>query len=73
MSERGSVKMTWCPECDGTIALSRKLRLGEHIECPECGAFLEVISLNPFELDYALDDEDWEEEDEVEEDWEEEV
>ena len=61
MFEKSNVKMTFCPECDGRIALSRKLRLGEYLECPECGTSLEVISLNPFELDYVLDDEDWEE------------
>jgi lysine biosynthesis protein LysW len=66
MSERGNTKVTQCPECDSTIVLSTKMKLGEHIECPECGEMLEVISLNPLELDYALGDEDWEE-------WEEEV
>ena len=61
MSDRGDVKMTRCPECDGTILFSTKMALGEHIECRECGVMLEVISLNPLELDYALEDENWEE------------
>ena len=64
MSNRGSVKTTQCPECDGTIVFGTKMKLGKSIECPECGVMLEVISLNPFELDYALGDEEWEEEEE---------
>ena len=64
MSERGRIKTTQCPECDGTIVFGTKMKLGKSIECPECGVMLEVISLNPFELDYALGDEEWEEEEE---------
>lgn len=64
MSKSGSVKTTQCPECDGTIVFGTKMKLGKSIECPECGVMLEVISLNPFELDYALGDEEWEEEEE---------
>jgi alpha-aminoadipate carrier protein LysW len=67
MSERGGVKMTRCPECESTIALNKGVKLGDYVECPECGTMLEVISLKPLELDYAVGDEDWEEE------WEEEV
>jgi lysine biosynthesis protein LysW len=66
MSEREGVKMARCPECDSTIVFSTKMKLGKSIECPECGVMLEVISLSPLELDYALGDDDWEE-------WEEEV
>ncbi|MBC8249751.1 MAG: lysine biosynthesis protein LysW [Anaerolineales bacterium] len=58
--------MALCPECESTIVLSKGVKLGAHIDCPECGAMLEVISLNPLELDYALGDEEWEEEEEEE-------
>ena len=56
--------MTQCPECESTIAPRTGAKLGDYIECPECGMMLEVISLKPFELDYAVGDEDWDEEDE---------
>jgi lysine biosynthesis protein LysW len=70
MSERGNTKVAQCPQCDETIVFSaKKMKLGEHLECPECGEMLEVISLSPLELDYALGDEDGEDW----EDWEEEV
>jgi lysine biosynthesis protein LysW len=61
MSEKVKTKTTWCPDCDATIAFSTRMKLGKSIECPECGVVLEVISLNPLEVDYALEDDDWEE------------
>jgi lysine biosynthesis protein LysW len=74
MFDRGSVKIARCPECASTVALGKSVKLGEFIECHECGTMLEVISLKPLELDYALGDEDWEEleeEEEWDEEWEE--
>jgi lysine biosynthesis protein LysW len=70
MSGRGRIKTARCPECDGAIVFGTKMKLGKVIECRECGAMLEVISLSPLEFDFALEDED---SDEWEEDWEEEV
>jgi lysine biosynthesis protein LysW len=69
MVEKGGVEMVWCPGCGNSIEVSKKAKLGAVIECQECGAMLEVISLTPIELDYALGDEEWEEE--GEEEWEE--
>jgi hypothetical protein len=77
MFDKGGVKMAQCPECDNPIVLGKGVKLGEYVECHECGSVLEVISLIPLELDYALGDEEGEEgeeewEEEWEEDWEEE-
>ncbi len=49
-----------CPECEGTIALAADILDGEIVPCPDCGAELEVVSLNPVVLELAP---------EVEEDW----
>ena len=49
-----------CPDCVELIALPTGARKGSRIECPECGAQLEVISLKPPELDYAFEYEDGE-------------
>lgn len=51
---------TLCPECDGDITIPEDTMLNELVSCPECGIELEVISLDPLELDIAP---------EVEEDW----
>lgn len=58
----------FCPDCDATITVGREVKVGNRLNCPECGVELEVMSLSPFELDYA-DFEEWGEE---EEEWEEE-
>jgi len=62
--EKGGVKMAECPECGNLVQLGKNVKLGALITCPECDCLLEVISLNPLELDYALGDEEWEEEEE---------
>jgi hypothetical protein len=41
--------------------------VGQFIECLECRIALEVVSLDPFEVDYYLGEEDWEEDEEGEE------
>jgi lysine biosynthesis protein LysW len=61
--------MAECPGCGSTVVLSKGVKVGDRIDC-ECGEELEVISLKPLELDYAFDDEDWEEAED--EEWEEE-
>jgi alpha-aminoadipate/glutamate carrier protein LysW len=51
---------TQCPECEADITFPNGAMENELISCPECGAELEIISLNPPELALAP---------EVEEDW----
>jgi lysine biosynthesis protein LysW len=47
-----------CPECLGVIWVRDGVELWDPITCPECHTALEVVKLNPLELDYleALDD-----------------
>jgi lysine biosynthesis protein LysW len=57
----------YCPDCDEKIVLNPHVRLGQKLACPHCAADLEVIGVDPLELDWAYD---WShEEDEEEEDW----
>ena len=50
--------MSYCPECEAVINEEFE-DIGEIISCPECGVELEVIAVDPVELDLALvDDED---------------
>ena len=39
-----------CPECDSPIDLNDDVEEGETVQCEECGAELEVISIDPIEL-----------------------
>jgi alpha-aminoadipate carrier protein LysW len=49
-----------CPECAAEITLGPKTVKGEILTCDECGAELEVVSLDPPTLELAPDEEeDW--------------
>ncbi len=51
--------MALCPECAYEIELEDPLK-GEIVQCPDCGAELEVMSLDPLELLLAPEEEeDW--------------
>jgi alpha-aminoadipate/glutamate carrier protein LysW len=49
-----------CPECAGDVAFPADAMENELIVCADCGAELEIISLDPPQVDLAP---------EVEEDW----
>ncbi len=43
--------MANCPECEATIDVEDgEMEEGQTLDCPECGAQLEVVSTNPLEL-----------------------
>ena len=49
-----------CPECVAEISLPADVMENELIACPDCGVELEIISLNPLEVDFAPEiEEDW--------------
>ncbi len=49
-----------CPDCAAEIHLPTDTMLHELLPCPDCGAELEVLNLNPVELDLAPEmQEDW--------------
>ncbi len=48
----------YCPKCGATIRFRVEPELGERIVCGECDEKLEVVSLNPLELDWVYEDED---------------
>lgn len=49
-----------CPECEVTFAIPKDSTTGEILTCPECGAELELVSLDPPTVELAPEvDEDW--------------
>lgn len=72
--------VAYCPECNARVNVGSKPREGQTIVCARCHAELEVISVDPLELDWAFTEvaDDWEEydldddDDEEEWDWEDE-
>jgi len=41
------VESVFCQDCNDPIELKREIEVGEIIECPTCGAEMEVVSLEP--------------------------
>jgi lysine biosynthesis protein LysW len=60
IKERFEMTTTPCPECDANLSIPPGAMQNELIACPDCGAELEIISLDPFILDLApAVEEDW--------------
>lgn len=60
LSEVHSMKAT-CPECYFEFDVKKEVIIGEIIDCPDCGAELEVVSINDEEitLQPVTVEEDW--------------
>ena len=57
--------MAICPECEFEIDIDEyDVDKGDTLECDNCGTTLEVVGLNPIELEGVAEDEDEEEEEE---------
>jgi len=43
--------MACCPECEASMDIEEEdVEEGQRMDCPECGAELEVVNTNPLEL-----------------------
>jgi alpha-aminoadipate carrier protein LysW len=47
-----------CPECEADVQVSDDMDKGDLVECPDCGSTLEVVGLDPIELDLAAEEEE---------------
>lgn len=54
-----------CPECDADVHVDTDADKGELVSCEECGVELEIVGLDPVELDLVEEELD-EDEDEDE-------
>jgi len=60
----------YCPDCDEKIVLNNP-KVGQKLFCPHCDTEIEVIGIDPLDLDWAYDmsyDDDWDEDEGEEED-----
>lgn len=58
--EKVTVNTVECVECGANLNLPNNVMQGEILPCNDCGAELEVISLNPLTVDLApMEMEDW--------------
>jgi len=49
------MKKAKCPFCGSDVNAGLQPRMGEIVRCSECEAELEIVWLNPIELDSPLD------------------
>lgn len=45
-----------CPICTEKVEVSKKVKFLERISCPTCEALLEIVNLDPIELDWIFYD-----------------
>jgi alpha-aminoadipate carrier protein LysW len=52
-----------CPECEAEVQVDEDTDKGDVVECDDCGTQLEVVGLDPIELDVAVaeEEEEWDE------------
>ena len=60
-----------CPECEADVHVETDADKGDTLLCEECATELEVVGLDPVELDIVEEDDDDDEEEEEEEEEEE--
>jgi alpha-aminoadipate carrier protein LysW len=51
-----------CPQCGVEVSVGSQPKLGKLVVCKECGADLEVVWLDPLELDWPIDEDEIDEE-----------
>jgi alpha-aminoadipate/glutamate carrier protein LysW len=61
---RKQVPTGTCPECDADVHVDLDTDKGEIVSCEECGTDLEVVGLDPVELDIVEEEADDDDEDE---------
>ena len=47
-----------CPECEADVHVDTDADKGDSATCEECGTTLEIVGLDPVELDIVDDDDD---------------
>ena len=55
-----------CPECEADVYVDTDADKGDVLSCEDCGTELEIVGLDPIELDIVEEDDEEEEEDEEE-------
>lgn len=54
-----------CPSCGAQVSVKGTPKIGVHVTCKSCDTELEVVWLDPLELDWPMDEYEGELEDEV--------
>ena len=55
-----------CASCEAQVFVGKNPRIGQQVTCPSCGDVMEIVWLDPVELDWLIDDDDDEDEEDEE-------
>ncbi len=55
---------TACPECSEDVYVDADSEQGDIVSCDDCGTDLEIVGLDPIELDVHEEDDDFKDDDE---------
>jgi lysine biosynthesis protein LysW len=58
------VEKAECPSCGYKVIVGSHPRLGQLLKCQSCSSELEVVSLDPVELDWPYDEDEFDEDEE---------
>lgn len=50
-----------CPMCGATVSVPTNAKQGDLVNCGGCDAELEIVNVKPLELDWPLDDYEYDE------------
>jgi alpha-aminoadipate/glutamate carrier protein LysW len=64
--ENRKMPTTSCPECSEDVYVDAESEQGDIVTCEECGSELEVVGLDPLELDLYEENDDLDELDDEE-------
>lgn len=45
-----------CPSCGATVSIKGTPKIGMHVTCKSCDSEVEVVLLDPLELDFPMDE-----------------
>jgi len=51
-----------CIDCGSKYTLKGRIELGQEVVCPECETWMEVVSLDPIEVDWIYEEPDYDQE-----------
>jgi len=60
MSINTQTILTMCPDCEEQIPVPSPPQIGQKISCPNCWAYLEVVSLKPLKLSWDVSEVEYE-------------
>lgn len=62
-ARRQAIQIAACPTCSHDIKLPGRPVIGTEITCPACGDELQVVGLEPVQLDWLFDFDEYDDDD----------